>query len=291
MPFFQNPFADDFEGNLLLGDRHHIPKFVVRNNAGRGKEIVYAWNKGPYDLSGNDSDGNSSAILKIAFRLHNTKNWATISVDVTAGAGSTSAVQLNEIANALNANTLFAERFVARAEDYNNTAGLKLTIRQKKPITEFTFYIINGQAEEAIGFNARAGVAELPTYFSRHTIANRFAFEDSVNMLVELDTGNNVDAAIIDNAVDAKGISLGYDSGTVREDWELLEGKSGIFQFQKGPSAESVSTTNVTIYYSAGAKVGDFAKKVTEQYDSSSILVARFEEPYTLTSGDLVTPP
>lgn len=290
MPFFQNPFADDFEGNLVLGDRHHIPKFVVRGNAGRGKEIVVAWNKGTYNLSGNDGDGNSKAILKLSFRLHNTKNWATISVDVTVGAGSVSAVKEHEIAAALNADALFKERFEALVKGYDDLAGPRLQIRQKKPITEFQFYVVNGQAESVLGFNARAGVAELPTYFSRHTIANRFTYPDSQGMLIELNPATVTQAALINNAVDARGVSLNYSSSTVQADWQLLTGRSGLFGFQKGPGTV-VASTRTTILYPAGAKVGDLATKVIERLDSGGLIVEKFELPYTLTSGDMITPP
>lgn len=291
MPFFQNPFPDDFEGSLLLGDRHHIPKFVCRNNAGRGKEIGIAWNRGPFNLSGNDGDGNSKAILKLSFRLHNTKNWATISVDVTVGAGSAAAVKEHEVVNAMNANALFRERFEATATGYDSGAP-KLQIKQRKPITEFNFYVHNGQAESVLGFNARAGVAELPSYFARHTIANRFSYPDGQGMLVQLDpAGSVVDAAIIDGAVDPRGVTLGLSSGTVQEDWQLLTGRSGIFEFQKGPSIAAVSTTTTTIQYPAGAKVGDLALMIVERKDAGGLIVERFELPYTLQSADMITPP
>jgi len=291
MPFFQNPFNEDFEGNWVLADRQHIPKFVIKRNAGRGPETVTNYIDGPFDLSGNDSDGDSSAYLKINYCLHHTKNWATMSVDVTALAASTSAVTIQEIVASLNDDATFAERFAVSLGSYNNSTTPKLTIRQKKPATEFKFYIVNGQAEESLGFNARAGVAELPTYFSRHSIANRFDFEDSVGMLVELDPSNNVDAALINNAVSMTNTSLGYDSSTVKSDYELLEGRSGLFQFTKGPSTNAVSTTTTIIQYPAGAKIGDLAKKIVTQKDSGGVVVKEFEIPYTLTSGDIITPP
>jgi hypothetical protein len=291
MSFFQNPFHEDFEGSWLLADRHHIPKFVVKRNAGRGAEYVTSWKDGPYDLSGNDSDGETSDTLKISFSLHGNKNWATISIDVTSEAASSASVTSAEIVASLNANALFAERFIAELSSYNTGAPLRVSIKQRKPSTEFKFYVINGQAEESIGFNARAGVAELPTYFSRHSLANRFTFEDSVGMLVELNVSNNVDEAVINNAVDHKGASLGFSSSSVSEDWQLLEGRSGLFQFTKGPSGSAVSSTATTIIYHAGAKAGDLAKKIVVQKDSGGVVVAEFEMPYTLESGDLISPP
>ena len=282
MSFFQNVFTYDFEGNWVLGDRQHIPKFVVRRNAGRGDEMVVAWNQGPYDLSGNDADGtNTCDTLEIVFALHDFKNWATLSVDIASGADDTSAVTPSEVVTALNANTLFAERFTASLGGWTeDTSGTKrVMIRQRKPATEMRFYINNGRAEEKIQFNGRAGVAELPTYFGRHTIANRFTYDDCQNHLIALDTTSSVEQNIMINAVDFKGNSMGYDGTTVQEDWQLLEGRSGLFDFTSNDGSGTV------IVYPAGAQEGDLAKKIIS--DSGNTFVI----PYTLTSGDLITPP
>jgi hypothetical protein len=292
MPFFQNPFYEDFRGSLLLGDRQHIPGFEVKGNAGRGQELVVSWKDGPYNLTGNDADGNAKNILKISFALHNTKNWATISVNVSTGAGNASAVRPEEVVAALNADAVFKERFLASYTSYNDSKTPRIQIKSRKPVTELKFYIVNGQAETVLGFNVRAGVAELPTYFRRHSLANRFKYTDSQGLLVELDPANNiVDADIINNAVDAYGRSLDYNSSIVRADWELLHGKSGLFQFTKGPGTGAVSTTETIIIYHAGAKEGDLAKKIVTQKNAGGTIVAQFEMPHTLTSGDMITPP
>lgn len=287
MSFFQNPFMSEFRGNWVLGDRHHIPAFVVPGNKGRGEEVVSVWNQSPpYNLSGNDSDGNSTDTLVVRYALRGEHNWATLSIDITAGAVSDAAVTPQEIVSALTANTTFAGFFQAIAvpDRFGNTSGpamYRLSIKQKKPITEFRFYIVNGRAEEVLQFNSRAGVAELPTYFDRHTISNAIArnFADSQGAIVGLDMGNAVDAAIVDNAVDAYGRSLNFDSGTVRADWELLEGRSGLFEFVIAVD----STTTLT--YPAGAKAGDLAKKTISDGTNT------WNIPYTLDGTDLVSPP
>mgnify|MGYP001290638757 CR=1 FL=1 len=285
MPFFLNVFDSDFEGNLVLSDRHHIPKFVCRRNAGRGKEVVAAWNKGPYDLSGNDADGNAERYLKLTFCLYHTKNWATIQVDLTTG----SALTPQEIVSTLNADTLFAERFVAGMGQFEDDTVKRILIRQKRPITEMKFYVERGQADSVIGFNARAGVDELPNYFARHTLANRFTYTDSQGMLIQLGT-SGVDGAIINNAVDFKGTSLGYSSGTVREDYQLLRGRSGLFMHKKQTIDGSNRITQI-IEYPAGAVAGDFAKKTTMSYSASNTYPDKVVEvPYVLTSLDIVTP-
>lgn len=289
MSFFQNVFASDFEGNWVLGDRQHIPKFVCPHNAGRGDEIVAAWEVGPYNLAGNDASGNSKANLVIVYALREFKNWASLSVAI---AGSTPATTTAaEIVTLLNADATFAERFEASYTSYQDSSVRRVVIRQRRPVTEFRFYIQNGTAEEALRFNMKAGVAELPTYFARHTMDNRFTYEDSQNHLVLLDAaGNAVDQAVINNAVDAYGRSKGFVHTTVQADWQLLEGRSGIFQFQKGPGT-AVNSTKTTIQYSTGAKVGDLAKKIITKLDASSVIVEQYELPYTLTLSDLITPP
>ena len=300
MSFFQNPFLSEFRGNWVLADRHHIPAFVVPGNKGRGEEVVSVWNQNPpYNLSGNDADGNTTDTLVIRYALRGEHNWATLSIDITAGAVSDLAVTPQEIASALNANTTFAGFFqaVAAPDRFGNTSGpalYRVSIKQKKPITEFRFYIVNGRAEEVLQFNARAGVAELPTYFDRHTVDNAIArnFVDGQGAIVDLDpVANAVDAAVIDNAVDAYGRSLNFDSGTVRADWELLEGRSGLFQFSSASSDATADSTSQTLVYPAGAKAGDLAKKTIIVVDSTAGIANTFEIPYTLTSGDLITPP
>ena len=280
MPYFQNLFTADFEGNWLLADRHHIPKFVCPRNAGRGDEVVVVWNNGPYDLSGNDSDSNSTDTLEIVFALNNEKNWATLSVDITASAASSSAVTPPEILAALNADPSFNDWFHAHlGPSLNSSPNKVITIKQKKPIVNFRFYINNGRAEEVLGFNSRAGVAELPTYFARHSIENRFEFEDSANMLIELDASNAVDQKIIDGAKDAKGNLKGFSYTSVSPDWSLLSGRSGLFEFTNAVDGST------DIIYSAGAKEGDLAKKIVVSGGNTFVM------PHTLEASDLITPP
>ena len=288
MTFFQNLFAQDFEGNWLLGDRHHIPKFVCPKNTGRGDELVTVWNEGPYDLTGQDADGTvDSDLLDITFALHEPKNWATIQVDVGAGAAVAAAVTPQEVVTNLNDHTLFSERFTAYLGSYNGGGAdgggtRRIIIKQKKDITQFRFFIENSGAEEVLGFNARAGVGELPSFFDRHTVDNRFVFDDSQNQLRLLDPVSTVDSKLIDNAVDFRGTSLDYTSVTVRADWQLLEGRSGMFDFTNDDGS---TTPNTKIIYSAGAGIGDLAKKVITNGNEHFVI------PYTLVSGDLITPP
>lgn len=295
MPYFANPLSSDFEANWLLGDRQHIPKYVCQRNAGRGDERHVVYNQPPYDLSGNDDDSNSTDTLVINFAVNEPKNWATLSIDITASASSSSAVTAAEVIAALNANSTFASYFTASLDhfDGDDPGGnrQRVAIKQKKPITEMRSYISLGRADSVLNFNKFIGIAELPSFFSRHTIANRFAYTDSQNQLIELDPGSNtVDANAIDAAITAKGVSRGFSSGTVQEDWQLLGGKSGIFTFQNVTVDGSDRITEI-IEYQAGAGAGDMARKINYSYTSTNTKPDQITEiPYTLESGDLVTP-
>ena len=283
MSFFQNPFTEDWRGVWVLGDRHHQPTFVCPRNSGRGDELVVSWEDETFDLSGTDSDGNDSDTLNIRFAIFpEFRKWAQLSIDVTSEAASTAAVTHAEIVASLNEDDQFAGWFTASV----NVSNGRTQIRSRRDSTELRFFIENGQAEEALRFNAKSGVAELPTYMDRHkvihlmTAAERDSFTDNTNHLVPLDpAANTVDANVIDNALDLNGVSLGLDSSTVQADWQLLQGQSGIFTFTNDQGG------GVVVEYPAGAKVGDLAKKITTV--GSDIT----EEPYTLTASDLITPP
>ncbi len=291
MPFFQNPFAREFQGYWSLGDRQHSLTFAVPGNAGRGPKHVAAWVEPPYNMSSNDADGNSANTLVIRYSLRNEARWATMSINVAAGAASSSAVTAEEIVANLNADTTFNDRFTAHIVKFDSGKS-RVMIVSKQDETQITFYVVNGRAEEKLSFNRRAGVAEMPTYFDRHTVESLIGGTvGSEGMVIELDPdANDVDADIIDAAVNAHGISLGYDSSDVSEDWELLRGRSGIFNFQKITVDSSDRITEI-IEYPAGAVVGDMARKIAYTYTGAKTKPDQITEiPYVLDTGDLVTP-
>lgn len=301
MTFFQNVFTSEFRGSFPVADRSLTPHFNCPRNEGRGDEIVFAWNEGPYDLSGNDADGNSTdtLVINLAMNVNDYHDWATVSLNI---AGATpAATTAEEIVEIINGNDSFKGWFTAKVEKFDSGAS-RVSIRQNQPVPRFRFYIVNGRAEEKLRFNAKAGVAELTTYFHRHIVwinfdANeREIWSDGTNILIELDPSASggasaVDTAIIDNAVDKSGKTLGLDSSNTREDWELMAAQSGFFEFTKGPSGGAVSTTDTEIIYHAGSKVGDFAQKIVTQFDAGGAIVAKFILPHTLASSDLITPP
>jgi len=302
MAWFQNPFFADFYGNLSLEDRQLSPVFKCPINSGRSLTSVANWRptEDGYDLSGTDSDDNNNNILKIRYAIDsNFLNWMTSEYDLTEDSELTytidsSNVKPYQIVDSLNKNDLFATFF--KASFQNN----KIVLEQKRSADRMKFYIMNGQAESVLGFNDRAGVAQLPSYFRRHTVFNRnsnglLAFEDGNNMLVELSPSNSggdseVDDDVIENNQDEFGKSKNYNSSVTKADWELLVGKSTTFMFKSRSNVASASTVE-EIVYPAGAEAGDFSIKNITELDGSGNVLREFSVPHTLEAGDLITPP
>jgi hypothetical protein len=228
---------------------------------------------------------------------------------------------------------------------------MRVVIKSRKPKHAFKFYVANTGAETKLKFNKYAGVADLPTYMDRHTIANRFngtAERPSEGCLVRLThtiTANTVanptvitsashglttgDVIYIVNSncsptidgqrtvtvtgantftvpvnvttAGTKGEWLstaeyeivrdyGLDYTAMKEDYELLGGRSGLFTFKKITVDGSNRITQI-IEYPSGAVTGDFAKKTNYTYTSANTNPDQITEiPYQLTANDLVTP-
>ena len=299
MTWYQNPFVQDFSGNWVLGDRQESPSFVCHRNYGRGDENVMSWNTTKtLSFAGNDSDGNSNDTLVIKYSWNypgEFADWTTRTVTGTVTTLAT-ATTVDEAVVALNSQTTFSDLFIATVVvDNARTKVPRVMIRQLNPVDRFRFFIVNGRAETVFKFNARASVAELPTYFERHEAGA--AFKDSVNLLIHLVPGGfTVDADVIDNAQDINGISMGYDSSVVQSDWKLLQGKSGIFQFRRviaTVALDAITLPSIVVEFPAGAIVGDLSKRITYTYggDATHFYIAHYtEEPHTLISSDLFDP-
>lgn len=287
MPYFQNVFPQDFEGTFLLADdRQYMPRFVCRGHSGRSFTDVVCHTPSPYDFTTSDPDGKSTKRLTIYFAHIDRKAWAFIDVDTSLAAANVSQTTAQEVVDSLNGDPQFQAWFEASVNRQLTPTGSVevVRIRQKLSSEHFWFYIANGGAEFLMRFNYYAGVAELPTYFARHTISNRYNYDDSQNLLIQLDpAASNVDADVISNAVDARGNKLGYNPSVVRADWQLLEGKSDLFTFTID---DGNTNPNTKLIYNAGAKEGDLAMKVITT-SSGNV----FKIPYTLQASDLVSPP
>lgn len=275
MSFFQNPFSEEFRASIPLGDRQYNLSFVVPSNRNQPNAMI-AWNLEPYDLS-------TYPNFTINFAIDNSefKNYAAITVDVSGTSAATTSA--NEIAEALNDDQNFASWFTAMVVESNKGSGVYRVGIKANTSKPMRVYITNAGAEQILRFNKYAGVAELPSYFARHTIDNRFTFSDSLAALVLLDESDiTVDQPIITDA--------GFIVADMKEDWELLRGRVGIFDFQK-LAYDGSNRISTIIFYPAGAGVGDLAKKTFYQYDGSSDRVTQIAEiPYVLESGDLITP-
>lgn len=273
--FYQNPFDQEFQGYLQVVDKRAAITYVVPANVNKS-DAQLAWNIGPYDLS-------TDTTLTINYAHDNSpKNWAALAINV-AGATPAATTAL-EVVTILNANTTFSEMFLAETRPMNGGETVFIRAKPGRVKKVIKVYFSNTGAEKHLRFNKRAGVAELPSYFARHTIENRFNFEDSVGLLVELDeTDAVIDQPIIEDA--------GFDPGDMKEDWELLEGRStNVFTFKKQTVDGSSRVTQI-IEYGAGAKVGDLAIKTTMTYTAAQTAPDQIcKIPYVLQSGDLVTP-
>jgi hypothetical protein len=185
MSFFQNVFDIEYYGCWMYGDDVSMSfSFKVPGNK-NGAEAAICWNTETYNLSSVNTLTFNYAIDK------DFKNFSSFSVNV-AGA-TASATKAEEIVAILNANTSFTPWFTASV--YTNKSNKQVLIKTKKNKSEFRWYISNSGAETILGFNKKAGIADIPKYFQKHTIANRFSNDDANPFLIRLThdiTGNTV---------------------------------------------------------------------------------------------------
>lgn len=276
--FFQNPIDQEFRGNMVLGDRQYILTFPIAANRNKS-DYQLAWNNGPYDLS-------AGGVLTLHYAWDaEYKNYSALAINVTGAVpGATTAA---EIVALLNANTTFSELFTAQLKTPSSALPTVNTVmivkNPNRQMQLIRLYLDNTGAERVMRFNKHASIAELPTYMERHTIANRFNFPDSAAMLVLLDETNPIDQAIIEDA--------GFVPADMLTDWELFAGRSQIFNFKKQTVDVNSRITQI-IEYPAGAKAGDLARKTNMVYTGVKTQPDQITEiPYTLQSGDLITPP
>lgn len=269
--FFQNLFDQEFQGYLVLGDRQASITFKIPANKNPQTKQI-AWNSGPYDLS-------SLNTLTLNYSWdRDFKIWSSVQVNI-AGVDP-SQTRAAEIASILNANPIFSELLVASVTELNSTDTVVVSKNNSKK-QDIKIYFDNSSAESVLKFNKYASVADLPSYFERHTIENRSNYPDSLGMLTKLDVSNPVDEAVADNA----GFTV-----PAKEDYELLRGRSGLFTFQNITVDGSDRITQI-IEHPAGAMAGDFARKINYTYSGSNINPSKVTEiPYVLADGDLVTP-
>jgi hypothetical protein len=274
MPFFMNVFDFEFRGSLLSADRQYQQTFKVKANTNRS-DYMLSGNAEPYNFS-----SETDLTLSFCYDLEQV-NYANVTIDIS---GSTAAATTAaEVVTALNADNLFSTFFTASVFK-TNTVGVtenKVLIKSKKPKSNFKAYIVNSGAEGFIKFNKLAPIQELPTYFTRYDIDERFNYTDlGSERILLLDTSNPIEADYIDAA--------GFDHSNPSPDWQLLKGCNDQYMFTKRVYTSGFISTEIK--YPAGASIGDAAFKTTYEY-SGSDLIGVCQIPYIISSGDLITPP
>jgi len=306
MSFYMNPFTSDYIGNMVLADRKQVIEFKCPQNWGRGPNFVIAWLPGPYDVS------TTYKTLRLQVAIDNDfRNWSTLSFDLSGGtyAATNAAATATEIATYLNSLTGFSSYFTATATDPPLFAenAPRLKIKQVFQETRMKFYVDNISFERLARFNARVGVAELPTYFDRHAIWTHSTspaylasstnltswpyHADSTGSLVYLDTGLDGDQLVIGSAVDNKGNNLGLVYGSPQTDWQLLTGRSGAFNCQI-ITLDITNRVSTIIEFQTGAKAGDLARKIEYYYavgNATSSPNGVYEIPHVLTPSNIAT--
>lgn len=279
MPYFQNVFDSEFRGTWILGDRQYTLNFNLKGNLNT-PTLMMCFVPGPYNFSTNNT-------LTINYAIDPTlKQFQTLAINVSGAVPS--ATQAWEVAVALNANPTFSALWTASTRAYNNTLtdingqGQIVYLQSSRPNTAIKAYISNTGAEEAMHFNANAPIGQLPVYFNRHSIPNALTYSDSFGMLLPLDVTNGYIQSIIS--------AQGQDPTTVKPDWQLLAGRSGLFNL-KSQVVDGSNRVTSSIEYPAGASAGDLSIMTKYTYSGANTTPSTVSQiPYTLTSGDLITP-
>lgn len=274
MSFFQNLFNSEFRGNWNLDDKKYSLTFTCPGNVNSSNYQI-AHKAGNWNLTGKQ-------VLTLNYACDSEfKNYSTLSINV-AGSNPSNTKPL-DVCNALNSNGVFSSMFTAQVKDNIEGASVLITAKTNRAQSNIKLWVSNSGAEELLGFNKKAGVAELPSYFARHTIANRSNYPDSTGQLILLNENNPVDQAIIRNA--------GFAPENMKQDWELVAGRAnGVFTFQKITVDESDRITQI-IEYPTGSKSGSFARKINYTYTDANINPSSVTEtPHVLTNGDLIAP-
>jgi hypothetical protein len=266
MPYFQNVSNAEFIGIYAISDRQYNKDYRIRPNRNQ-PTLMQNYVAGPYNLS-------TKVDFGIKYSMDAGTTWNQITVTLTSGAART----VDQVVTDLNANTNFTAMFTAFSQ--NDRIWIRANSNMN---TNFRAYIPNiantasptTSAEEVLGFNRNAPVVEMPSYFAKYAIGTLAG-----GIIVQLSQPN--ENFVITNA----GLST-----TPKADYELLEGTCGLFTFVKNVVDGSDRVIS-RIEYAAGAKAGDLAKKTTYTYTAANKNPDRYAEvPYTLTSGDLITPP
>lgn len=287
MPFYMNPFNQEYKAMFPSVDHHAFPKplitYTVPNNKNNSVAMI-AWNTEPYDFS---SLPNLTINYAVDLNLH---FFAALTIDVSGVTAA--ATTAREVATALNANATFADLFIAKAQVVTETSTsdptrsvLITSTRQNAAIKAF---ISNSSAESLLKFNENAGIAEIPSYFTKDIITN-YQNANSAGQLIELDGTNTViDRPIIRNFLNNQT----WTNADLLTDWQLLGGRGGRFVFQIATNDVNGHATNI-ITWAAGAVAGDMAVRTIQVWGAAADTVPneKYEVPHVLTSSDVGNTP
>jgi len=263
-------------------------QFRIPGNKNNNR-IMVAWNPEPYNFSTYNT-------LTINYAIDpQMVYFASLGINV---AGATpSATLASEVCTALNANATFANLFQAttqpwqaylpRTRDPINT----VLITCIKPAEIIRTYITNAGAEQLMRFNKNAGIAELPTYFSRYALVINGVANPTFNplnanlipgYLVQLNGADTVvDLPIIRNFLNNQA----WTNSNLQTDWQLLSGRDRRLLFTNSVvnTSGNISGFTSTITWPAGAGIGDMG---VQQLTNSSG-TQTYQIPYVLQSGDI----
>jgi hypothetical protein len=281
-----NPFNQEYKGMFPQVDHHAFAKplitYTVPNSKNTNTAMI-AWKTEPYDFS-------SLTDLTINYAVNPDHGFSALTINV-AGA-TAAATTAREVADLLNANATFAGLFTAVAQSVTENQGSEPTksvlVTSKRQNDAIRAYMSITGAETELGFNDNAGIAELPTYFTKDTITN-YHLPNSAGQLIELDgTVVAVDRVIIRNFLDNQT----WTNADLLEDWQLLEGRGGRFVFQINTSNASGQPLD-TITWSAGAVAGDMAVRTVYVWTDAADTVPdeKYEVPHVLTTADVANVP
>lgn len=286
MPFYMNPFNQEYKAMYPQVDHHAFAKplitYTIPPNKNTSTAMV-AWNTEPYDFSSlTDLTINYAHDMNLQF-------FSALTINVSGATPVTTTAR--EVVNALNANATFATLFKAKAinvEETPRAAASQTVLIQSKRAEGIKTYISNSAAESLLRFNKHAGIAEIPSYFTKDNITN-YANANSAGQLIELDgTDTAIDRPIIREFLDNDT----WTNADLKEDWQLLEGRGGRFKFTINTNNVDGQPTN-TIEFSAGAVAGDMGVRIVRVWGGATDTVPDEEYivPHVLTSSDVANVP
>ena len=270
MPFFVNIGGYDFIESIQQ-DHGRVPQtFKVPKSAvvDVGK-IHINLSENTYDLSGSHRSVPNT-VLQLVFQLGDKPEPYQYDIQLFK---DRSASELQTVSREELISELF-EADVPKKIHISQHRQNYLTIEHDLNLTEFM--IRDTGLNGVLNVYGNAKVHELPSYFLRFSGEN---YESNARLL-KLDPADPIDRERI--------IKAGFDPDHPKQDYELMNGNSSNYKFEKRTFI-GTNLSSVVTYY-AGAKVGDQATKtVYQNYDANGNALEVASLPHTLREEDLIT--